>query len=94
MQLELKMINTDKEISKLALLCAIKIAGSQTNLAKRLGMKNASQISSMVNRDKKASAKWVAKISEVTGIPCYELRPDIFPAPQPTNDPSNQQQLA
>ena len=88
------MTDNDKEISKLALISAIKIAGSQTNLAKRLGMKNASQISSMVNRDEKASVKWVAKISEVTGIPCYELHPDICPVPQPANDPSNQQQLA
>lgn len=81
-----------KETSKQALLLAIKIAGSQTNLAKSLGMNNASQISSMVNRDKKASAKWVAKISEVTGVSCHELRPDIFPAP--ANDPSNQQSKA
>lgn len=85
-------MNTKEETSKQALLSAIRIAGSQTNLAKSLGMNNASQISSMVNRDKKASAKWVAKISEVTGVSCHELRPDIFPAP--ANDPSNQQDLA
>ena len=85
-------MNTKEEASKQALLSAIRIAGSQTNLAKSLGMNNASQISSMVNRDKKASAKWVAKISEVTGVSCHELRPDIFPAP--ANDPSNQQELA
>lgn len=85
-------MDTKKETSKQALLSAIRIAGSQTNLAKSLGMNNASQISSMVNRDKKASAKWVAKISEVTGVSCHELRPDIFPAP--ANDPSNQQDLA
>lgn len=77
-----------------ALLKAIEIAGSQTNLAKKLSMKNASQISSMVNRDKKASAKYVAKISLVTGVPCHALRPDIFPTPEPANDPSNQQHLA
>ena len=77
-----------------ALLKAIEIAGSQTNLAKKLSMTNASQISSMVNRDKKASAKYVAKISLATGVPCHELRPDIFPIPEPANDPSNQQYLA
>lgn len=87
-----KIMSMTKETSKQALLSAIKIAGSQTNLAKSLGMNNASQISSMVNRDKKASAKWVAKISEVTGVSCHELRPDIFPAP--ANDPSNQQSKA
>lgn len=70
------------QTSKKALLAAIKAAGSQTKLAKALGLKNASQISSMLNRDGKASAKWVAKISAATGVPCHQLRPDIFPAPQ------------
>lgn len=60
---------------------AIKIAGGQTQLAKKIGLNRASSISVMLNRDKKASAKYVAKISQVTGVPCYELRPDIFPQP-------------
>lgn len=81
-------MSINKKTPKQALLSAIKIAGSQTNLAKILGMNNASQISSMVNRDKKASIKWAAKISQATGVPCHELRPDVFPAP--ANDPSNQ----
>ena len=81
-------MSINKKTPKQALLSAIKIAGSQTNLPKILGMNNASQISSMVNRDKKASIKWAAKISQATGVPCHELRPDVFPAP--ANDPSNQ----
>ena len=75
-----------------ALLDAITAAGSQTKLAKLLEMNNSSHISSMVNRDKRASVKWVAKISEVTGISCHELRPDIFP--EPANDDSIEPQSA
>lgn len=56
--------------------------------------KNTTQVSVMVNRDKKASVTYVAKISQVTGVPCHELRPDIFPAPNPANDSSNQQDIA
>ncbi|WP_201555806.1 transcriptional regulator [Psychrobacter sp. 72-O-c] len=77
---------------KQALEKAINNAGSQTNLAKLLGLKNASQISSMLNRDGKCSTKYVVKVSQVTGVPCHELRPDVFP--EPANDASNQQDLA
>ena len=76
----------------LALQKAISAAGSQAQLASKIPFLSPSTISVMLTRDKKASVKWVAKISEVTGIPCHELRPDIFP--EPANDPSNQQDLA
>nr|WP_315043263.1 helix-turn-helix domain-containing protein [uncultured Moraxella sp.] len=66
--------------STIALSKAIKIAGGQTALAKKIGTKQ-QNIWAWVHRDKKASAKYVVKISEATGIPCYELRPDIFPYP-------------
>lgn len=81
-----------------ALQQAVDIAGGQTELAKiidptqkKLKQQN---IWTWLNRDKKISAKWVVKVSQVTGVPCHELRPDIFPTPAPANDPSNQQQLA
>ena len=68
-----------------ALNKAIDVAGGQRALAKLIGLQDRpSTVSVMVNRDKKTSAKYVAKISEVTGVPCYELRPDIFP--EPAND--------
>ena len=77
----------------LALQRAIDIAGGQAELSVKIGLgRTSSNVGVMVSRDKKASAKYVAKISEITGVPCHELRPDIFPAP--ANDPSNQQQLA
>lgn len=64
-----------------ALQKAIDSAGNRSKLAKKLGIDKPQNISVWVNRDKKAPAKYVAKISEVTGVPCYELRPDIFPVP-------------
>lgn len=63
-----------------ALKKAISIAGNQTILAEKLNIRPSS-ISVMLNRDKHCSPKYVAKISELTGVPCYELRPDIFPKP-------------
>ena len=81
-----------------ALQRAVDIAGGQTELAKiidptqkKLKQQN---IWTWLNRDKKISARWVVKVSQVTGVPCHELRPDIFPTPESANDPSNQQQLA
>lgn len=68
-----------KEPMLVALNKAISIAGSQTKLASMIGLDKPSTISVMVTRDKKASIKWAAKISEATGVPCHELRPDVFP---------------
>lgn len=79
----------------IALQRAIDIAGGQAELSVKIGLeRTSSNIGVMVSRDKKASAKYVAKISEATGVPCHELRPDIFPTPEPANDPSNQQSIA
>ena len=78
---------------KQALAKAVKAAGGQTELANLINTKQ-QNVWQWLNRDGKASAKYVAKISEATGVPCHELRPDIFPTPEPANDPSNQQQLA
>ncbi|MGP9691037.1 transcriptional regulator [Psychrobacter sp. AOP30-A2-5] len=79
----------------IALQKAIEIAGGQAELSVKIGLvRTSSNVGVMVSRDKKASAKYVAKISEATGVPCHELRPDIFPAPEPANDSSNQQSIA
>lgn len=78
---------------KQALAKAVKAAGGQTELANLINTKQ-QNVWQWLNRDGKASAKYVVKISEATGVPCHELRPDIFPTPEPANDPSNQQQLA
>ena len=78
---------------KQALAKAVKAAGGQTELANLINTKQ-QNVWQWLNRDGKASAKYVAKISEATGVPCHELRPDIFPTPAPANDPSNQQSIA
>ena len=76
---------------KQALAKAISKAGGQTELATLIGTRQ-QNVWQWLNRDGKASALYVAKISAKTNVPCHELRPDIFPAP--ANDPSNQQDLA
>ena len=88
------MPNSNNESAELlALNKAIDVAGGQADLSEKIGLKRtSSNIGIMVNRDKKASAKYAAKISAATGVPLHELRPDIFP--EPANDPSNQQDLA
>lgn len=78
---------------KQALARAVKVAGGQTELANLINTKQ-QNVWQWLNRDGKASAKYVVKISEATGVPCHELRPDIFPTPAPANDPSNQQSIA
>ena len=77
-----------------ALKKAVEIAGGQHKLSKMIGCNHITQVSVMVNRDKKASARYAAKISEVTGVPCHELRPDIFPAPEAANDDINSPDIA
>lgn len=67
--------------TQIALQKAIDKAGSPTNLAKMIGLTHNAQIFVMLNRDKKASAKYVLAIHQATGVPLYELRPDLYPEP-------------
>lgn len=61
-----------------ALQKAIEIAGGRKELAKAIGCKNQTHIGVMLNRDKQASATYALKISKATGVPTYELRPDLY----------------
>lgn len=93
------MRQTIKPLSPLqALQKAVDTAGGQTELAKSIDptQKKLKQqnIWTWLNRDQKTSAKWVVKVSQATGVPCHELRPDIFPAPHPANNSSTQQASA
>lgn len=63
-----------------ALQKAVNIAGGQTKLANLIGAKQ-QNVWHWLNRDGKASARYVAKITQATGVPSYQLRPDIFPKP-------------
>lgn len=67
--------------TQIALQKAIDKVGSPTALAKIIGLSHNAQIFVMLNRDKKASAKYVLAIHQATGVPLYELRPDLYPKP-------------
>lgn len=67
--------------TQVALQKAIDKVGSPTALARKIGLSHNAQIFVMLNRDKKASAKYVLAIHQVTGVPLYELRPDLYPKP-------------
>lgn len=64
-----------------ALLRAVKIAGSQAELARRVGKKQA-HVWNWINRDKKVPADMVLAIEAATGVPRNDLRPDIYPVEQ------------
>lgn len=60
---------------------AIQVAGSQTELAKRIGKKQA-HVWNWLHRDKKVPAESVLAIERETGVSRHDLRPDIFgPSP-------------
>ena len=70
-----------------ALQKAVKICGSQAELARRIGA-SARQVSNWVNREGRCAARFCVKVERATNfkVTCYELRPDIFPAPPPPPD--------
>lgn len=51
-------------------------AGGVTTLAKALGI-----TSQAVSQWTRIPPSRAAEIAKLTGIPCHELRPDIFPSP-------------
>lgn len=73
------MQDTDADAMLTALKKAIEVAGSPTRLAKMIGLSSNAHVFVMLNRDKKASSSYVIKISEATGVPLHELRPDLYP---------------
>lgn len=64
-------------MSKDALKNAIQAAGSQSELSRLIGESQQS-ISHWLNKSK-VPAEQVIPIEKLTGIPRYELRPDIYP---------------
>ncbi len=65
-----------------ALKRAVKIAGGQTALARKVGTRQGN-VWSWLNRTRRVPAEFVIKIEDATGgrVPRHELRPDIFPKP-------------
>lgn len=56
---------------------AIKLAGGPTELARRLNIKAPS-----IHSWRKIPPKRVLTVAEITGIPPWELRPDLYPDPK------------
>ncbi|MDP7636753.1 MAG: YdaS family helix-turn-helix protein [Phycisphaerae bacterium] len=66
---------------KAALIAAVAEAGSQAELARRIGVRP----SAVWNWLHRASSKGIppqhaVDVERATGIPRYEIRPDIFPS--------------
>lgn len=57
---------------------AINIAGSQSALARAIGVTQA-HIWNWLNRNKKVPASQVIKIEKAVGVSRHDLRPDIYP---------------
>lgn len=62
-----------------ALKEAIRLAGSQAELARRIGKKQA-HVWNWLNRDGRIPAEAVLPIESATGVSRSELRPDLYPA--------------
>ena len=60
------------------LVRAIDAAGSQSELARRLGTRQ-STVSSWLLRSGRVPAEFVLKVEAATGISRHDLRPDIYP---------------
>jgi DNA-binding transcriptional regulator YdaS (Cro superfamily) len=67
------------EDTKTPLARAIAVAGSQSELARRIGVTQA-HIWQWLHRGKRRiPAEYVLKVEKATGIPRHELRPDLYP---------------
>lgn len=58
---------------------AVTLAGSQTELARRIGVQQA-HVWNWLNRSKgKVPGEYVISIEKATGVSRHELRPDLYP---------------
>ena len=57
---------------------AIRVAGSQSELARQIGVAQAS-VWKMLHKAHRASAEFVLKIEAATGVSRHNLRPDLYP---------------
>jgi DNA-binding transcriptional regulator YdaS (Cro superfamily) len=58
---------------------AVALAGSQTELARRIGVKQM-HVWNWLNRSKgKVPGEYVIPIEKATGVSRHELRPDLYP---------------
>ena len=57
---------------------AIRLAGGGAHLAEYLGIERQA-----VYQWTRVPVEHVLRIENLTGIPCYRMRPDIYPRPRP-----------
>jgi DNA-binding transcriptional regulator YdaS (Cro superfamily) len=63
-----------------ALEKAVKVVGSGAELARKLG-KDKTIVGTWFQRGQ-VSHTAVLDVEEITGVPCYELRPDLYRKPE------------
>ncbi|RME56846.1 cytoplasmic chaperone TorD [Candidatus Parcubacteria bacterium] len=57
---------------------AIERIGGQANLARAIGVSKA-HVWNWLNREGHVPAQHVLTIEDATGVPCWRLRPDLYP---------------
>jgi DNA-binding transcriptional regulator YdaS (Cro superfamily) len=68
------------EETKQSLQKAVDVVNGQTALAKLIGGGvTQAHVWNWLNRDKRVPIDRVLAIEKITGVPRYELRPDIYP---------------
>ncbi|MCA3256286.1 MAG: helix-turn-helix domain-containing protein [Alphaproteobacteria bacterium] len=72
---------------KEALESAITVAGSQSELARRVGVTQ-STLWGWLNKAGRTPAEYVLKIEAATGVSRSLLRPDLYPSVDPADDAS------
>lgn len=71
-----------RSLAQTALADAIALAGSQSELARRVGVTQAT-VWKWLQRSKGAAAEFVIAIEESTGVSRHDLRGDIYPLSKP-----------
>ena len=56
----------------------VAMAGGQSEVARRLNVKQ-QNVQYHVKNSVACPADWVLEIESATGIPCWEIRPDLYP---------------
>lgn len=74
-------MNRNDASSKAALLRAVENVGSQTALAKAIGVPQSTLSHWLLKSRRGVPAEWVSAIEAATGVPRHELRPDLYAAP-------------
>lgn len=78
---------TQRQAAKVALLRAIALAGTQVELAKRIGVTQQA-LSAWVRKDGLCSNRFVEAVEAATGVSRHLLRPDIYPVETPFAPPA------